>query len=129
MIKEIRSGETLCALHIAHDASVVGTVPITASDFPLQLLLIQRETGSVFAKHIHKKLERTTNALQESLVVLEGLIRIHICTREGVAVETIEVGTGECFFLVDGGFEIEVVKPTRMYEFKNGPYLDDKVML
>jgi oxalate decarboxylase/phosphoglucose isomerase-like protein (cupin superfamily) len=133
MTREIRAAGNgaepgaLVALHITHD--VVGTKPASEDSWPLQLLLIQREAGSTFQKHIHTKMERTTGALQEGLVVIEGRIRATLCTRDGVDVGTLEVRAGECLFLVDGGWAIEVLEGARMYEFKNGPYLDDKVML
>lgn len=117
----------LIALHLTHD--VVGTQPASQDSWPLQLLLIQRQAGSIFQKHIHTKIERTTSMLQEGLVVTEGRIRAVLCSRDGSEVETLEVQAGECLFLVDGGWTIEVLESARMYEFKNGPYLDDKVML
>jgi hypothetical protein len=127
MTREVRKGDELCALHITHEA--VGTTPVSDSSWPLQMLMIERKAGSVFPAHMHKYVARNTEKLQEALVVLSGCIRVTLYTREGAQVETLTVHKGECVFLIQGGWGIEVLEDARMYEFKNGPHYDDKVML
>ena len=127
MIREIRYGDSLVALHIVHD--VTGTMPASDPTWPLQMLMIERTKGSVFPRHAHTPIDRHGATLQEALVVLSGKIRMTILTRSGDEVETFDVDASECVFLVEGGWGIEVLEDARMYEFKNGPHHDDKVAL
>ncbi|MFM2374183.1 MAG: hypothetical protein RLZZ234_178 [Candidatus Parcubacteria bacterium] len=127
MVREVKKEGTLYALHIAHD--VQGTMPVSDALWPLQMLMIERSAGSVFPAHMHRLEDRQTTSLQEALVVLSGRIEVTIYTRDAGVVESFEMGANECVFLVSGGWGITVLEDARMYEFKNGPHHDDKVML
>jgi hypothetical protein len=127
MTREVRKDDELYALHITHDA--VGTTPLSDASWPLQMLMIERKAGSIFPAHMHAYATRNTEKLQEALVVLSGSIKVTLYTRDGAQVETLTVRKEECVFLVQGGWGIEILEDARMYEFKNGPHCDDKVML
>lgn len=129
MIKEIKQGEKVIALLIDNSQIEDGTHPITPSEWPLQALMMKRSAGHVFAKHFHTNIERTTNTLQETVVVTKGILSITVCDRAGSDVGVFEVSAGQCLFLVDGGYKIEVVQDAAFYEFKNGPHFDDKILL
>lgn len=129
MIKEIKQGDKLIALHVSSHDIQDGTHPITPSEWPLQALMMKRSVGHVFAKHTHKVMDRSTASLQETVVVTKGRLKVTVCTREGVDVGDYEVAAGEFLFLVDGGYLLEVLEDVEFYEFKNGPHSDDKVLL
>lgn len=129
MIKEIRHDGELIALFIDNADSIEGTHPITESAYPLQALMMSRNPGHVFAKHTHKASQRTTESLQEVIVLTQGKVRVTVCLRSGEEVGAYEVSAGQCLFLVNGGYAIEVLEEARFYEFKNGPHLDDKLPL
>lgn len=129
MITHITSGATLVALHISNADIEDGTHPITESAWPLQMLMMKRNAGHIFAKHTHQVIERPTSWLQEAVVVTKGALRVTVCTRAGEDIGEYLIKTGECLFLVDGGYKIEVTEDAAFYEFKNGPHSDDKVML
>lgn len=129
MINKITSGEKLVALLVGTSDIEDGTHPITDSAYALQMLMMRRPKGHVFAKHTHAVLERHTNLLQEAIVVLKGTVKVIVCLRDGTDIGAYEVSAGQCLMLVDGGYTIEVLDDAVFFEFKNGPHLDDKVLL
>lgn len=129
MIKEIKADDELIALLIDNADIEEGTRPITESAWSLQMLMMKRPKGHVFAKHTHALMDRSTRLLQEAIVVTTGKILVTVCDREGTDISDHEVSSGQCLFLVNGGYKIEVVEDATFYEFKNGPHEDDKVLL
>ncbi len=129
MVTEIKKGEKLIALLIDNGDIADGTHPITPSAWPLQALMMKRPTGHVFAKHTHAVIERTTATLQEVIVITKGVVSVTVCDRSGEDVGVYTVSAGQCLFVVDGGYKIEVIKDAAFYEFKNGPHSDDKILL
>jgi hypothetical protein len=129
MISEIKKGERLVALLIDNNDIADGTHPITPSEWPLQALMMKRSRGHVFVKHTHAVLDRATANLQEVIIVTKGVVQVTVCERSGEDIGAYTVSSGQCLFLVDGGYKIEVVEDATFYEFKNGPHLDDKILL
>lgn len=131
MITEIKFKEKLTALLVDNSDIEDGTYPISASEWPLQFLMMRRRKGHIFAKHTHATIPRENNFLQEAIVVNKGKLLVTVCSREGEDIGDYEVSAGQCLFLVDGGYKIEVMEDASFYEFKNGPHpkKDDKVLL
>jgi len=129
MIKEIKLKDKLLALHISLIDKDDGTHPVTDSAYALQLLMMKRKAGHVFAKHTHKIISRTVPTMQESIVVIKGILLANVCDREGNEAGEYEISAGECLFVVEGGFGLKVLKDTEFFEFKNGPHEDDKILL
>lgn len=129
MITRIEANGALIALHIGTDDIAEGTHPITDPSYALQMLMMKRGAGHVFAKHTHTSLDRSTSLLQEAIVVTKGKVRVTVCLRNGTDIGAYDIVAGECLMLVDGGYTIEVLEDTIFYEFKNGPFKEDKVLL
>lgn len=129
MIERILKEDELIALRFDNRKSEPGTHPLTDPLWSLQALMMRRPAGHVFSKHTHATMDRSTMTLQEAIVVTEGEVRIEVCTRSGETVGTYNVTAGQCLYLVNGGYEITVTKDAAFYEFKNGPYFEDKVNL
>jgi hypothetical protein len=129
MITEIKFKNKIVALLVDNSDIEDGTHPITDSKWSLQLLMMRRKTGHVFAKHTHSAINRETPDLQEAIVVTAGKLLITVCDRGGEDIGAYEVSSGQCLFLADGGYKIEVLKDAAFYEFKNGPHEDDKILL
>ena len=129
MIAEIKSDDRLVALLVDTADIEDGTHPVRDSKESLQMLMMKRQKGHVFAKHTHAVIDRATHTLQEAIVVTKGKVLVTVCKRDGADVGAYEVGAGQCLYLIDGGYKIEVLEEAHFYEFKNGPHLDDKVLL
>lgn len=131
MITEIKFKEKLIALLVDTSDIEDGTHPVSVSEWPLQFLMMRRKKGHIFAKHTHTPMPRRNDFLQEAIVVNRGKLLITVCDRVGEDIGTHEVLAGQCLFLVDGGYKIEVLEDAMFYEFKNGPHpqRDDKILL
>lgn len=105
-----------------------GTKPLTDEQWPLQVISLNHPAGKVLASHYHRPTQRTTESLMEMLVVLTGRALVTIYDRQ-TPLEKIELSAGQSVMLVDGGIGIEIIEDAQMLEFKNGPFVEDKVVL
>lgn len=129
MIKKIELNNKLFALYVSHAGMEDGTLPITEHEYSLQMLMMKRAAGHVFVKHTHQPIKRETDDLKEVLVVTKGKIEVRLCDVDGSFVANVVLSEGECLYLVAGGFEIEVIEDAEFFEFKNGPFVEDKILL
>jgi len=119
---------TVIGIHITRDIEP-GTKPLTNDSEPLQVLSHNRPAGDIVISHYHKKISRNTDFLQEGIVLLDGLIEVDIFTEQKYFIETIKIKAGESFILQNGGWGIRIIEDSKMIEFKNGPYMDDRINL
>lgn len=83
--------------------------------------------GTSVAPHRHNLLERTTTSTAESWVVFSGRIECNLYDLDGEKLLTRTLASGDCVVLFNGGHSLRVLdNNTRMFEFKNGPYLGSK---
>jgi hypothetical protein len=129
MITEIKKDKKIMALLVDNSDISDGTHPITDPNYSLQMIMMSRKKGHIFAKHTHEKINRSIPMLQEAVIVNKGKLLVTICERDGKDVGAYEVLAGQCLFLVDGGYKIEVLEDVLFYEFKNGPFREDKILL
>ncbi len=79
-------------------------------------------------RHRHKLVRREIFRPQEVLVLLEGKVRVEICTDEGEAIRNFLLRPGDAILLARGGHRVKVLEAAKMIEVKQGPYagFDDK---
>jgi hypothetical protein len=129
MIKSIPAkGKPLALLLDLKDIDE-GTYPVSDASGALQLLMMKRKAGHVVKKHMHKRILKSTKQPQEGMVVMQGAISVTLFDRKGTKVSACTVSAGQCLLVMDGAHEVNMLKPTRMFEFKSGPYVDDKIFL
>lgn len=129
MIKKITAGKTLLALVLDTKDIGEGITAVTDPAGSLQLLMRKNKKGTAVAMHKHKKMPRTIERIQEGLVVMKGEVKATIADRRGKVVGTYKVTAGQCLFLANGAHRVEITKNAVIYEFKTGPYRDDKVLV
>lgn len=122
-------GSTLIALIADAAALDEGVLPMSDAAWPLQAMLMARKSGYVVAKHTHKPVVRETERTGKAIVIVSGRLSVTFCDGAGTEIETHEVGPGTCVFLLEGGYTIEILDDAGFFEFKNGPFQDDKIML
>ena len=127
MMSELKVGERLVALLLDLSDLDSGVSAISDTEWPLQVMMMKRKEGYIVEKHAHKNMERTTHARQKAIVVIKGEMSVVVCDEEGTDGEECMVSAGQCLYLVDGGYRIEMKKDCAFYEFKNGPHLEDKI--
>ncbi|PIQ69038.1 MAG: hypothetical protein COV91_00930 [Candidatus Taylorbacteria bacterium CG11_big_fil_rev_8_21_14_0_20_46_11] len=95
----------------------------------LQLLTMNRGKGEVITAHRHIPRTRTTETLQECLIVIKGSVRYDFFDKSGVCFQKVVVGEGEAMFILGVALAVEFLEDSCVYELKNGPFLEDKELV
>ena len=106
-----------------------GTAPVTDQKEPLQMLTLKHPKGKYLLAHMHAPKKRTTSRLQECLIVRKGRVKIDLYGSDKKMFRSIFLNAGEAFILMNGGYGIHIMKDAEMVELKNGPFIEDKVLL
>ena len=106
-----------------------GSIPLTDGKEPLQLVTLKHPKGIYLKAHMHKPKKRTTSELQEVLIIKKGSAKIDLYGLDKKKFKTISLKEGQFFILMRGGYGIHVTKNSEYIEVKNGPFLEDKVLL
>jgi hypothetical protein len=106
-----------------------GSIPLTQPQEPLQLVTLKHPKGKYLKAHLHTPKKRTTAVLQECLIVRKGKVKIDLYTMEQTFIKHIFLHEGDVFILVCGGYGITVLKDCELIEVKNGPFIEDKVLI
>jgi len=107
----------------------VGSIPHTDSKESLQLVSLKHPKGKYLVAHAHKPIKRTTNNLQECLIVKKGKIKVDLYSSDKKKFKNITLKTGDVFILLNGGYGIHFLESSELIELKNGPFMEDKVLL
>lgn len=111
-------------------SSVVnGSKPITPADQPLQIVTLKHKKGSYLKAHMHIPKERKTKSLQECLFVKRGKVKIDLYSANKKYLQSFFLKEGQAFLLLAGGYGINVVNDCEVFEFKNGPFVEDKLLI
>lgn len=108
---------------------VSGNKILTTVEEPLQILSLCHKRGKEIAPHFHKPLRRVTMHLQECVVVIHGKIKIDLYGPDKKYFKHFYLKAGELFMLVSGGHAIHFIEDSKIFEFKNGPYKNDRVSI
>ncbi|KKQ96658.1 MAG: hypothetical protein UV74_C0010G0004 [Candidatus Woesebacteria bacterium GW2011_GWB1_43_14] len=106
-----------------------GSVPLTDGKEPLQLVSLKHPKGSYLKAHIHEPKKRVTRSLQECLIVKKGKIRLDLYGRDKKKFKRLFLKAGESFILMNGGIGIHLLEDSECLEVKNGPFVEDKVLI
>lgn len=106
-----------------------GSVPITDGKEPLQIVTLKHPKGKYLVAHTHKPMRRTTEQMQECLVVRKGKIKIDIYAPDKTLFKKIQLKAGDMYLSLAGGIGIHILENAEVVEFKNGPFLEDKVLI
>lgn len=119
--------DTLVAIKISSFPK--GSTPLTDPYGPLQLVTLKHPKGAYLKAHMHKPKKRVTQKLQECLVVKKGKIKVNLYSPDKVKFKKIFLKEGQLLFMVNGGLGITVIADCEIMEFKNGPFVEDKVLI
>lgn len=106
-----------------------GITPLSNPNEPLQLVLHKRSSGEYTKAHSHAPKKRITEKLQECLVVTKGKIKIDFYTSDKRRFKSIYLSAGEAVVFMNGGHGVHVLKDSEIIEIKNGPFIEDKVLI
>jgi len=105
-----------------------GTNGITDPALPLQVISLNYSKGKVWPLHRHEPNPRNTSFLLEALVIIRGKVNILLYHKNNL-IEKVILTSGMGMLILDGAMQMEALEDVVMMEFKNGPFIDDKVLL
>lgn len=106
-----------------------GAIPLTDPHEALQVLSHKRKKGKYTKAHIHIPKSRVTQKLQECLVVIKGKIKIDLYAPSKKFFKSIYLSSGETVIFVNGGHAVKILEDSEIIEVKNGPFVEDKVLI
>jgi len=106
-----------------------GSIPRTPKDWALQLVTLKHPKGTRLAAHYHQPKKRQTARLQEFLFVKRGKVRLDLYGPDIEYFKKIYLTAGQGYLTVDGGFGIQFLLNSELFELKNGPFVEDKVTI
>lgn len=122
-----RDGE-IYAIVLRKEYAKPGPSFFTPGEFSQQLGMLVHPKGKEVKRHRHKLVKREIFRTQEVLLLLEGKVRVNICTDEGEKIRAFILRPGDAILLARGGHSVKVLENSKMIEVKQGPYAgsDDK---
>ena len=106
-----------------------GSIPITDGKEPLQMVTLKHPKGKYLLAHTHKPTPRKTECMQECLVVRKGKIKLDLYGLDNRLFKKLALQTGDVFLSLRGGIGIHFLENSELIEFKNGPFVEDKVLI
>ena len=106
-----------------------GSTPVTRENEPLQLVSLKHPSGTILKAHKHNPKKRTTETLQECLVVKKGKISIGVYDQEDKLFQNVILSIGDVYIAMNGGIEINFLEDSEILEIKNGPFVEDKIII
>jgi mannose-6-phosphate isomerase-like protein (cupin superfamily) len=127
LTRVVHEGE-IYAIVLRKEFSAPGPSFFTPGEFSQQFGMLIHPQGKVVKRHRHKLVRREVIRTQEVLLLLEGRIRVEICTDDGLKLRTFLLRPGDAVLLARGGHQVKVLQKAKMIEVKQGPYagFDDK---
>ena len=119
--------KTLIGIRIARFPS--GSIPVTDEKGSLQLLTLKHPKGTYLKAHMHLPGKRVTNRLQEGWIVRKGKVKLDLYGPDKRFFKYIFLKTGQAFILIAGGIAINFLDNAEIFEVKNGPFKEDKVLI
>lgn len=106
-----------------------GTVPLTHPGESLQVLTYKKKAGGETGAHFHKPKQRVTQSLQECLIIIKGRIKVDLYGVHRKKIKSLYLSPGDIIIFTGGGHAVHVLEDTELIEVKNGPFIEDKVII
>ena len=106
-----------------------GSIPQTTGKEPLQLVTLKHAKGKYLLAHTHKPTFRKTAKMQECIIVKKGKVKVDLYGPDKKMFKKVTLKTGDLLILLNGGYGIHVLEDVDMVELKNGPFVEDKVLI
>jgi len=114
---------------------ITGRTDVAPEDQFIQLATLRMDSGKTFKphKHIWKPSSREEVIAQESWVVIQGSVKIHMYDIDETHIGDEIINQGDCSMTFEGGHTYTILDDdTVVYEYKTGPYTgieNDKVFI
>lgn len=114
---------------------ITARTDVAPEDQFIQLATLRMDSGKTFKphKHIWKPSSREQVIAQESWVVIQGSVKIHMYDIDETHIGDEIINQGDCSMTFEGGHTYTILDDdTVVYEYKTGPYTgieNDKVFI
>lgn len=122
------SNGKVLALLCGHYMYGKGTNFLTTPEIELQVGILTHKKNHKIKAHRHTRITRKVSCT-EVLIVIDGLIRAFIFDDNNCLVTQFSIVTGDILILLAGGHAFTMLEDSTIIEVKQGPYVDDKVMI
>lgn len=95
---------------------------ISHQDHFLQAIAVDMPANIVVKPHAHNLQKRESSTTHEALVLLSGSVELSVFDIDKSLVEKMNLDSGDCYMIVNGGHSIRTLTDAQFIEFKNGPY-------
>ena len=119
------SDNNLLAMLINLDNNNERTEFFTNETLDFQAALFNLKEGEEIKRHIHNKNIRQISTTTEAIYVINGKIQVGVYDNEKNFVDEVEVNTNELILLFNGVHSMNVIKDTKFFEIKQGPYVEE----
>lgn len=106
-----------------------GSLPVTDGKEPLQVVTLKHPKGKYLAAHTHRPVQRKTERMQECLLVKKGRVKIDLYGPNKKLFKKIIMKVGDFMILQNGGIGIHMLENSECVELKNGPFVEDKILI
>ncbi len=108
-----------------------GSLPITKENESLQLVTLKHPKGAYLKAHYHSASNVVAAKVQESLFCRKGKVKLDVfgLGPKPPLVQEVVLEEGEMFILLNGGYGITLLEDSELIEHKNGPFMNDKIMI
>jgi len=124
-IRTVQSGNRVLAIFVHRGLPVDGARFVTEEKDALQLGIFERPAGYRVRAHRHRTLPAEERDGAEFLAFESGEAKVTIYDDTWNLVAEEIVRAGDVLLLLAGGHQMEMLKPTRFLEVKQGPYPGD----
>jgi hypothetical protein len=102
----------------------------TPRNFSQQLGYMNRPKGYKISAHKHKKNIRNVSFTQEVIFLKEGQLRVNFYHQSKKFFKSKTLNKGDIVLLANGGHGFEMLKNSKIFEVKQGPYneFEDKII-
>ena len=116
-------------LGIKIDKMIKGSKPITDPQEFVQVVTLKHSKGKYLQAHMHTPKQRRTAKLQECMIVVKGKVKLDLYSQGKKLVKQIYLNVGQGYLSLNGGIGIHILKNAEIIEVKNGPFIEDKILI
>jgi cupin fold WbuC family metalloprotein len=121
LLRFTEEGRTLC-LVVRGSRDVGETSFFTENEALLQVGLVVHPAGHVIPRHRHVPVQRRIDETGEVLIVRRGRCAVELFGRQGTALGSVELGSGDIMILSGAPHRLTMLEDTALLEVKQGPY-------
>lgn len=99
----------------------------TERSLPLQVAYMSHPKDHIIQPHIHRKIIRKISIISEAIIILKGVILVYFLNKKKKIFKKKKISKGDVVLFIKGGHGFKVLKKSKFFEIKQGPYNGKKL--